>query len=116
MPVFHSKKYKLPNGEEVTLYPINVLAEELGRTPQCIRQWEISGILPKPLFRINGIRLYTKEQIDIIYDCACRAKLRKGKCIAKTSFSEMCHTELAKLAEKYISKKEVVNNAEVEEK
>ena len=114
MPVFNCKKYKLPNGDEVNLYPINVLAEELGRTPQCIRQWEIAGILPKPLFRINGIRLYTREQIDTIYSCACKAKLRKGKSIASTNFSELCHTELAKLTEKYLSKKEVVNNEDEE--
>ena len=45
-----AKVYTLKNGEKIKLYPINVLANELGRTSQTIRKWEVAGILPKPHF------------------------------------------------------------------
>lgn len=46
-----AKVYTLKNGEKIKLYPINVLANELGRTSQTIRKWEVAGILPKPIFK-----------------------------------------------------------------
>lgn len=48
-----AKVYTLKNGEKIKLYPINVLANELGRTSQTIRKWEVAGILPKPIFKIK---------------------------------------------------------------
>lgn len=104
VPVFKCIEHTLPNGTKVNLYPINVLAEELGRTSQCIRQWEVAGILPPPIFKKGDLRLYTREQIDIISECACKAKLQKGRSIAKTSFSKNCHAKLAELNKKYVSK------------
>ena len=38
--------YTSPTGKETVLYGIGMLAEALGRKPQTIRKWEISGIIP----------------------------------------------------------------------
>lgn len=46
-----AKDFKLKNGVVVTLYPISTLAEELGRTSQTIRKWEVAGVLPRPIFK-----------------------------------------------------------------
>lgn len=94
--------FKLPNGEEIELFYIGTLAAALGRTPNTIRKWEISGVIPDPLFKdAHGHRLYSKEQIDAIVKCAERAKIAQGYSIANTSFSEWCYKEMEKLKEKY---------------
>ena len=46
MPVAN-KQTVVINGEELELFYVDRLACELGRTPQTIRKWEVSGILPK---------------------------------------------------------------------
>lgn len=101
----NKKQMKLPNGEIVTLYYIGKLAEELGRTSQTVRKWEVSGILPKPIFKDKqGKRMYSEEQIDTIVQCAMECKLRQGYCVANTSFPKRVHEALATLNSKYISK------------
>lgn len=91
------------NGEEVNLFYIERLASELGRTPQTIRKWEVSGILPKPIFRDKlGRRLYSLEQIDTIVECAEKSNVRQGYSVANTNFSIRVHNALNELNKKYI--------------
>ena len=91
------------NGEEVNLFYIDRLASELGRTPQTIRKWEVSGILPKPIFRDKlGRRLYSLEQIDTIVECAEKSNVRQGYSVANTNFSIRVHNALNELNKKYI--------------
>lgn len=91
------------NGEEIELFYIDRLATELGRTPQTVRKWEVSGILPKPIFRDKmGRRLYSQEQIDAIVECAEKSNVRIGYSIANTNFSVRVHDALAKVNKKYL--------------
>lgn len=91
------------NGEEVELFYIDRLATELGRTPQTVRKWEVSGILPKPIFKDKlGRRLYSQEQIDAIVECAERSNVRIGYSIANTNFSVRVHEALQKINNKYL--------------
>ena len=101
------KTMYLPNGKKVTLYPISILAECLGRTPHTIRKWEIAGVLPKTMFNdAFGNRLYSREQIMIIYQCAEEAMIgREGKPISKTPFSRLVRERLALLGKKYTRKR-----------
>lgn len=95
-------KFTLPNGETVDLFYIGALAEALGRSSQTVRQWEISGILPDPMFRDkNNRRLYTQEQIDVIVECAEKAKISRGRPINSSTFSTNCYKRLEELKRKY---------------
>lgn len=99
----NSKQMKLPNGEIITLYYVGKLAEELGRTSQTIRKWEVSGILPKPIFKDKfGKRMYSQEQIDTIVSCALASRIRQGYSVANTSFADKVHEALADLNKKYL--------------
>ncbi len=92
----------LPNGDTIELYFIGTLAEALGRTPNAVRKWEISGVIPDTCFKDEyGRRLYTQEQIDAIVRCAERARIAQGSPIMSTSFSKWVHEEMAALREKY---------------
>lgn len=90
-------------GEELELFYIDTLASELGRTPQTIRKWEVSGILPRPIFKDSmGRRLYSQEQIDVIVACAEKSNVRQGYSVANTNFSVRVHEALKELNKKYI--------------
>lgn len=105
MGVAKSQTFKL-NGEDIPLFYIEKLATELGRTPQTIRKWEVSGILPTPIFKDKlGRRLYTQEQIDVIVNCAVVSNVRIGYSIANTNFSVRVHKALKELNTKYIGGK-----------
>lgn len=94
--------FKLPNGDVVDLFYIGALASALGRNTNTIRKWEIAGIIPDPCFKDKfGRRLYTQEQIDVIVNCAEKAKIKQGASISRTSFSKWCYDELEKLKQKY---------------
>ena len=96
------KEFKLPSGETIELFYIGTLASALGRSTNAIRKWEIAGVIPDPCFKDEqGRRLYSQEQIDIIVQCAERAKIKQGLSIANTSFSTWVHKELAILRDKY---------------
>lgn len=96
------KEFKLPNGEVIELFYIGALASALGRSTNAIRKWEIAGVIPDPCFKDEqGRRLYSQEQIDVIVQCAERAKIKQGLSIANTSFSTWVHKELAVLRDKY---------------
>ena len=102
MPVANNQTITL-NGEEVRLFYIDRLAYELGRTAQTIRKWEISGILPKPIFKDkNGRRLYSQEQIDAIVECAIKSNVRQGYSVANTNFSVRVHEALSNINAKYL--------------
>lgn len=93
------------NGERVTLYSINKLAMELGRTSQTIRKWEVAGFLPKALFKDkSGRRMYSQEQIDAIVKCAEESKIRQGYSVSNTSFPEKVHEAIKQVNQKYINK------------
>ena len=91
------------NGEEVNLFYIERLASELGRTPQTIRKWEVSGILPKPIFKDkNNRRLYSQEQIDAIVECAEKSNVRQGYSVANTNFSVRVFKALNEINNRYV--------------
>lgn len=100
MPV--RKKMKIKYGKkELVVYSLGVLAEALGRVSRTIRQWEISGVIPDT-FRVplnnealGSMRVYTKEQIEIIVRNAEKHQIQKGKSIASTKFVEDVHREMA---------------------
>ena len=97
-----AKKFKLSNGVVVELYPICVLAEELGRTSQTVTKWEVAGILSKPTFRDkNGRRMYSREQIDTIVRIAEECNIRQGYSVSNTSFPSKVHEALAEVNKKY---------------
>lgn len=97
-----AKTFKLKNGEKITLYPISRLAEELGRTSQTIRKWEIAGILPKAIFKDkNGRRMYSWEQIETIVQIAEECNIRQGYSVSNTSFPSKVHDALNTLNKKY---------------
>lgn len=80
--------YTDPNtGYETTLHSIGYLAAELGRVPQTIRKWEISGAIPKTPFTVRGRRYYCDEQIQIVVECAENARLSSGIPPSTTTFT-----------------------------
>jgi len=82
-------KYKLPTGKVVALYSIGVLAQEISRSTQVIKKWELSGALPKTPFKTRGkFRLYTQDQINIIVECAKTFNIRNGVSIVASGFTE----------------------------
>ena len=87
-------------GFSTTLYNINVVATALGRTSQTIRKWEIAGVIPKTPFKSDSRRLYSKEQIDILVECAEKAHLSTGKKISQTSFTSNVDKKLKELFKK----------------
>lgn len=90
-------------GEEIKLYYISKLASELGRTAQTIRKWEVSGVLPLPIFKdVNGNRMYSEEQIEVIVSCAIESNVRPGYSIANTNFSARVYNKLRELNKKYL--------------
>lgn len=102
MPVADSKTITI-NGQEIKLFYMSKLAFALGRTPQTIRKWEISNVLPKSIFKDKmGRRMYTQEQIDLIVAIAEQTQIKQGLSIANTSFSAKVHRELNKLNKKYL--------------
>lgn len=93
--------FRFPNGNTVEVFTIGELAEELGRTRDAIRKWELSGVLPPTCFRDNrGHRLYTQEQIDAIRLCAEKSRLSAGRSSLRT-FGARVRRELGRLEEKY---------------
>ena len=102
MPVAN-KQTVVINGEELELFYVDRLASELGRTPQTIRKWEVSGILPKPIFKDkNNRRLYSQEQIDAIVECAEKSNVRQGYSVANTNFSVRVFKALNEINNRYV--------------
>lgn len=98
-------------GKSTTLYNISVLAEALGRTRQTIRKWEIDGIIPPTPFKQNGKRLYAKEHIDVMVECAEKAKIGTAKAYTYLRFSEFVYPKFQAVNDMFF-KKEKKNEAE----
>ena len=99
------KVYKV-KGQEIVLYPIGKLVEELKkagytRESQTIRKWENSGVVPPALFRVGGKRLYSEEQIQAYVDVAKECDIRQGLSISSTDFSERLWEELDEVNKNY---------------
>ena len=90
-------EYTSPTGVHTKLYNIQVLAEELGRTPQTIRKWEIGGVIPPTPFKENGRRLYSKEHIDAIVKCAETSHIKQGSMISSTAFPQKVYREFQRI-------------------
>lgn len=85
-------------GRKTTLYNIGVVAEAIGRTSQTIRKWEVGGVIPPTPFKQNGKRLYSKEHIDAIVQCAEKSKIMQGsKNTSQTMFSKRLYKEFQKV-------------------
>lgn len=99
------KKYKVA-GQEVTLFPIGKLVEELKkagytRYAQTIRKWEDSKVTPPALFRIKGKRLYSMAQIQVFVEVAKECDIRQGLSITETDFPERIWEELERVNKQY---------------
>ncbi len=62
------------DGRIIELFPVRVLAEAIGRTPQSIKIWEKEKKFPAPMFKVpaengNPNRWYSKTQIANIRAC-----------------------------------------------
>lgn len=90
-------------GRSTTLYNIGVAAEAIGRTTQTVRKWEISGVIPPTPFKQKGKRLYSKEHIDVMVECAERYKIAQGS-RNYSSFSHRLYKEFQKVNDLFFKK------------
>lgn len=107
MPIPKEGKIYNVGGKEIILYPISYLVSELNkalpdstRTSQTIRLWERKRIIPPATYKISGIRLYTKEQVDVIVRIAVEEDIRQGRKMENTNFSERVWEAFEELANK----------------
>lgn len=103
------------NGVTVQVYALKYLAAELHRAPETIRRWEITGFIPKPIFKtLDGCRWYTIEEIKMyIHLYAEEAdNLKNGKKFSNTKFSERTFCEVAVLKEQLF--KEIASQAQIQ--
>lgn len=105
LPYSRAVPYTSPTGISTTLYSIGVLAERLGRSTQTVRKWEIGGIIPPTPFKIRGDRFYAEEYIDVIVKSAEKSKIKTGKPIGSTQFSNRCYREFKRLNEEFFGTK-----------
>lgn len=109
-----SLEHTLPDGTKIDLYYIGTLANALGRTPNTIRAWEVSGAIPDTFFKDkHGRRLYSADQINVMVSAAERSKIAQGKALRNTSFSRWVYKGFEELREKY--KKGANSNANSKE-
>lgn len=104
MPATKTKKLVFPNGEEVELFYIKVLADFLGRSSYTVRSWEIADVIPDSGFRDKYCRrLYTMEQIVMITTLAEKYKVNYKNINGPRSggFIKATHTQMRLLKEKY---------------
>jgi hypothetical protein len=86
---YKTQSIRLECGTYETLFPIGVLAKKLNRSPQCIKKWEASGILPEtPFMTKHGHRRYSQEQIYLIAKCVELFNIKNGVSIKPTGFTE----------------------------
>lgn len=79
--------YTSPTGIHTVLYSISTAAYALGRTPSCIRKWEIAGSIPLTPFKVGGIRMYSDQHIDALVESAEKYHIRQNCSILRTGFS-----------------------------
>jgi hypothetical protein len=105
MPVPSKKVFTFPDGEVIDLFYIGELAHRLGRETKTIRSWEISGVIPKTIFKDNsGNRMYSQEQIDTIVSCAEEAQIKQGSKLTHSAFANNVYKQLEVLTESYLNK------------
>lgn len=92
-------------GRSTTLYNIGVVAEAIGRTSQTIRKWEVGGVIPPTPFKIKGNRYYSDEHIEAIVSSAEKSKIKVGKAIGNTQFSNRCYREFERLNKLFFGEK-----------
>lgn len=56
---------KVGGNIDVDAFVLGYLSAKMGRSNQTIYLWEKRGCFPKTPIRINGIRFYTKEMVDV---------------------------------------------------
>lgn len=96
-------KLVVVKGETIKMFYIGSLAQAVGRTPTCVRAWEIAGRIPKTVFKDkNGRRLYTKEHINATVRIATQEKIFQGARFCRTHFVERLAKEFEKINKKYI--------------
>ena len=88
--------YTSPTGKTTTLYNIGMIADAIGRTPQTIRKWEISGIIPPTPFKQGNKRLYAKEQVDALVNNVEKYHVTMGVRISK-AFSKSVYDDFQKI-------------------
>jgi len=106
MPLQETGRIYEINGEEIILFPMSKLVNELekigySRDAQTIRKWETSGVTPPAIFKRGNKRLYSEEQIETYCRIAKECDIRQGLSIATTDFSERIWEELTELNKKY---------------
>ena len=106
LPYSREVPYTSPTGIKTTLYSISTLAERLGRTSQTVRKWEIGGIIPPTPFTIKGRRFYSEEHIQAIVDSAEKSKIKPGKSLGNTQFSNRCYKEFERLNKLFFNREE----------
>jgi DNA-binding transcriptional MerR regulator len=103
------KDYTIKGLGNIKLFPIAKLSQaltdaDIPRDTQTIRKWELSGVLPKAIFRKGGKRLYSTEQIKCIVKVAKECNIKRGLSIEQTEFITRVAEELSKINKKYIEK------------
>jgi len=67
LPRYKKPKVAEIGGKETVLFTSGIMAAVIHRTPQVVRLWERTGILPETPFRNElGHRYYTREMIDVV--------------------------------------------------
>lgn len=105
MPWGREIEYTTPTGIKTTLYNIGTLAEALGRTSQTIRKWEISGVIPPTPFKQDGKRLYSKEHLDALVECAEKSKIKQGLKLGDTSFTKRAYERFEEINDQFFNTK-----------
>ena len=70
---------------EVGLYQIGEIAKAIRKSVKTIRRWEKLGLLPKPVYKSKGRRLYTSKNLEDIIAWKKKHKMKQGYRISKTS-------------------------------
>lgn len=85
----NGKKYRLDTDVDIDLFPIRVLAEAIGRTPQTIVIWEREGLFPGPVYNVQNHRCkrwYSRGQILGVAGAMRRLDCKRGKYFDKDGF------------------------------
>jgi len=68
------------NGSARQVWTIGFLAQELDRSLICLNDWVLSGLLPSTPFETDGgLRLYTREMIDVVQAVCGERNGKDGK-------------------------------------
>lgn len=102
-------EYTSPTGVKTLLYPIGYLAEQLGRTSQTVRKWEIGGTIPPTPFKIQGRRVYSTEHIEALVKGAEKSKIKQGSSIVQTAFTKRAYKDFERINKMFFHKEDSSN-------